>query len=286
MRASEARRALPRSHGVASARKGLLARVGLPAWLAALLLAGPATARDLVLVQAGELPIILTAPHGGRSDVPGCDLRTPVGPRFVTGSDFNTDILVQEIAAEVKRLTGRQPYLVMAKFHRRFIDANRRADEGYGSPGCKDDYEFYHATIRAFIDELRGKYPRAMLFDVHGQSAYPDSILRGTHYGTAVKALLAHAGAPGITGPDSVFGRFAAMGYRIVPPNDTSPTDKVEVPEFAGGYTVARYGSNRDDGIDAMQLEFGRDLRERHSVHKTARDTAAAIAAFYERHLK
>ena len=253
---------------------------------ASALFAGHAPARDLVLVQAGELPVILTAPHGGRADVPGCDLRTPVGPRFVTGSDFNTDVLVQEIAAEVKRLTGRQPYLVMAKFHRRFIDANRRPDEAYGAPGCKDDYDFYHATIRGFVDEVRGKYPRAMLFDVHGQSAYPDSIVRGTQHGRTVKALLAHAGAPGLTGPDSIFGRFAAMGYGIVPLNDTSPTDRVEAHDYAGGYTVIVYGSHRADRIDTMQLEFGRNLREKHAVQKTARDTAAAIAAFYERHLK
>jgi N-formylglutamate amidohydrolase len=250
------------------------------------LLAGQVSARDLVLVQAGELPVILTAPHGGRADVPGCDLRTPVGTRFVTGSDFNTDVLVQEIAAEVKRLTGRQPYLVMAKFHRRFIDANRRPDEGYGSPGCQADYDFYHSAIRGFVDEVRGKYPRAMLFDVHGQSAYPDSIVRGTQHGRTVKTLLAHAGAPGLTGPDSVFGRFAAMGYAIVPANDTSPADRVEAPDYAGGYTVVSYGSHKSDGIDAMQLEFGRNLRERHALQKTARDTAAAIAAFYERHLK
>ena len=255
-------------------------------WLAGAVDASPVSARDLVLIRAGELPVILTAPHGGRAAVPGCELRTPVGPRFVTGSDFNTDLLVQEIAEEVKRLTGKQPYLVMAKFHRRFIDANRRADEGYGSPGCKADYDYYHATIRGFVDEVRRKYPRAMLFDVHGQAVYPDSILRGTQDGRTVKTLLAHAGAPGLTGPDSVFGRFAAMGYGIVPANDTAPTDRVEAPDYGGGYTVILYGSHRADGIDTMQLEFGRNLREKHAVQKTARDTAAAIAAFYERYLK
>jgi N-formylglutamate amidohydrolase len=213
-------------------------------------------------------------------------VRTPVGSRFVTGSDFNTDVLVQEIAAELKHLTGRQPYLVMAKFHRRFIDANRRADEGYGSPGCRADYDFYHAAIRGFVDEVRARHPRAMLFDIHGQSTYPDSVVRGTQHGGTVKNLLAHAGAAAITGPDSVFGRFAALGYRIVPSNEISPTDRVEAPEYAGGYTVVVYGSERADGIDSMQLEFGRELRERHAVRKTARDTAAAIAAFYERYLK
>src|SRR5436189_60074 len=106
-------------------------------FLLALALAGQAFASDLVHVEAGELPIILTAPHGGRQDVPGCDTRTPVGSRFVVYTDVNTDILAVQIAAELKRLTGKQPYLVIAKFHRRYIDANRVSDEAFASPGCK-----------------------------------------------------------------------------------------------------------------------------------------------------
>jgi len=255
-------------------------------WLMTLLLVGTAHARDLVQVQTGDMPVILTAPHGGRLDVPGCELRTAAGSRFVTGMDYNTEVLALDIAAALKRLTGRQPYLVLAKFHRKFIDANRRADEAYASPGCQADYERYHAAIRRLVDELRVKYAHAMLFDVHGQSAYPDSILRGTHHGIAVKNLLARAGARALTGPDSVFGQFAAMGYRILPPNSFSPTDRVEPPGYTGGHTVALYGSHHPDGIDAMQLEFGRDLRADAVIGKTAQDAAQAIAAFYDRYLK
>ncbi len=255
-------------------------------WLATLLLSGVACARDLIAVESGDMPVLLTAPHGGRQDVPGCALRTPAGKRFVTGADYNTDTLARDIAGDLKRLTGRQPYLVIARFHRRFIDANRPADEAYAAPGCQADYEFYHAAIRRVVDELRGKYGHAILFDVHGQSAYPDAILRGTHHGTTVRSLLARAGAPALTGPDSIFGQFSAMGYRILPPISASPTDRVEPPGYTGGYTVALYGSQHADGVDAMQLEFGRDLRNDAVVGKTARDAATAIAALYERYLK
>jgi len=34
--------------------------------------------------------------------------------------DFNTDVLTQHIAAEPGRLTGKRPYVVIAKFHRSF----------------------------------------------------------------------------------------------------------------------------------------------------------------------
>lgn len=261
-------------------------RLLLTATFAALLGTAIARASDLILVEAGELPVILTAPHDGEQDVPGCAVRTPVGTRFVNRPDQHTDILARGIADELKRLTGKLPYLVTARFHRKFIDANRRADEAYGDPGCAAVYDAYHATIRRLISEIRAKHPRAMLFDIHGQAAYPDSILRGTHYGSAVSRLLARAGAPAINGPDSVFGRFAAMGYHIVPSNDTAPTDRVEAKGYTGGHTVALYGSNHQDGIDAMQLEFGRSLRAQTLIATTARDTAQAIAAFYERYLK
>lgn len=261
-------------------------RLLLAMLLATLPAAVHAQTSELLHAETGELPVILTAPHGGVQAVPGCGERTAIGSRFVTGPDYNTDRLARGIADELKRLTGKAPYLVIARFHRKYIDANRSAGEAYGSPGCAADYEAYHAAIRRLIDEMRAKYPRAMLFDIHGQVAFRESILRGTRYGSTVKALLARAGAPAVTGPDSVFGRFAAMGYTIVPANDAAPTDRVEAKNYTGGHTVEIYGSNRADGIDAMQLEFGRDLREGTTLDKTAKDTAQAIAVFYERFLK
>jgi len=251
-----------------------------------LLSCGGALARELVEVERGELPVIITAPHGGRSNVPGCDLRTPIGSRFVTSADFNTDVLARGIAKELARLTGKKPYLVIARFHRKFIDANRSAEEAYGSAGCEADYEHYHSVIRGFVDDARAKYQHAMLFDVHGQSAFRDSVLRGTRHGATVTRLLARAGPPAVTGPDSVFGLFAAMGYAIVPALDTSPLDRVEARNYSGGHTVDLYGSHRTDGVDAMQLEFGRNLRGNDVIEQTARDTARAIQAFHERYLK
>ena len=59
-------------------------RLLLIATFAALLGTAAAGASDLVIVESGELPIILTASHGGGQDVPGCAVRTPVGSRFST----------------------------------------------------------------------------------------------------------------------------------------------------------------------------------------------------------
>lgn len=246
-------------------------------------LAGPSAAVDAV---RGSLPLILTAPHGGADSLPGCEERVPAGVRFVNRPDAHTERLTRLIADELRIITGHAPYLVIARFHRKYIDANRHPEEAYGDPGCAAAYAAYHAAIRTYLDEIRGQFRHAMLFDIHGQAAYRDAILRGTRHGVTVQALLSRAGAAAINGPDSIFGRFKAQGYRIVPDLDSPPTNRVEAKNYIGGHTVEIYGSHRSDGIDAMQLEYGLDLRNSATIEATARASAQAIAAFYERFLK
>lgn len=257
--------------------------------LLALLLCLPAAAglaASPVLVEPGELPVILAAPHGGELPVPGCGERGAAGARFVNRPDLRTDRLARGIADELRHLTGRSPYLVIANFHRKYIDANRPPAEAYDGAGCAATYDAYHAALRNQVAEVRARFPHAMLFDLHGQTAFRDAVLRGTRQGRTVQALLARAGATAITGPDSVFGRLAALGYTVVPANNLAPTEPAEAKNYTGGHTVDLYGSHRADGIDAIQLEYGLDLRESAVIDRTARDTAQAIAAFHARFLR
>jgi hypothetical protein len=58
---------------------------------------------DLVLTQVGTLPIILTAPHGGRDAISGIPPRNIEGKarggsKYEIGTDRETDVLVQAIA--------------------------------------------------------------------------------------------------------------------------------------------------------------------------------------------
>jgi len=80
---------------------------------------------------------------------------------FVKGGDFNTDILAQGIAAEIQELTGKAPYLVLAKFERKYIDANRPPEIGLDNPKARPYYDYYHNAVRRFIGEIRGKYSAA-----------------------------------------------------------------------------------------------------------------------------
>jgi N-formylglutamate amidohydrolase len=245
---------------------------------------------DLVLLRQGTLPIILTVPHGGREAIPGVAQRDtlgkPSGGRgFVTVTDTNTDRLALGIAAEIRALTGKEPYLVMAKFGRKFIDPNRPPEVAVDSPAARPYYDYYHQAVRRFIDEVRAKYPAGLLVDVHGQKKDPTVVMRGTQNGRTVARLIERAGVPAVTGSNGIFGGLAANGLDVSPGNDVAPEGTAENRGYSGGYTVGTYSQNAD-GIDAVQMEFGTKYRQDGGLDLAARATGKALVAFHDAYLK
>jgi hypothetical protein len=247
---------------------------------------------DLILVRRGTLPIIVTAPHGGREAIPAVEPRrtegTTSGPwgGVYKGGDPNTDRLAQGIAAEITKLTGKDPYLVVVKFLRKYIDANRPPELALEDPRARPYYDYYHQSIRRFVDDVRRTYPAGLLIDVHGQTKDPEVVMRGTLNGRGVERLLRRAGVDAVTGPQGVFGQLETNGFKVFPGNDVPPQGHSEDAGFNGGYTVFTYGSHNRSGIDALSMEFGTRYRQQAAVDKSARAAANAIAAFYETYLR
>src|SRR5579884_4228768 len=97
---------------------------------------------DLVATQEGELPVILSAPHGGLRPIPGVPERKgdglAKGPSgFFTGRDTGTEELALQIARAIEAKMGKKPYYVIARFHRKYIDANRPPEIAYESPKAR-----------------------------------------------------------------------------------------------------------------------------------------------------
>lgn len=236
-------------------------------------------------VRKGTMPVIISAPHGGTADLPGVPPRRGVGMPtgsngFYTGRDPGTEELAAMLAVEVFLKTGKRPYLVAAKFHRRYIDANRPAEIGYESPKAKPTYDAYHDTLTAFCKEVQKKHGRGLLVDVHNQASFPDQVLRGTHDGKTVGLLRQRFGEKAHTGPESFFGMLGKAGFKTYP----AKLDGKEHAEFNGGYIVKTYGSG-DFGMDAMQLEFGWMLTTPTSAPDTAAKVADVIDQFHKLYL-
>jgi N-formylglutamate amidohydrolase len=237
--------------------------------------AGP---ESLVISRSGNLPILLTAPHGGTERVAD----VPARRHGVTTTDARTSELTLAVAKRIEEALGAEPYVVAARFKRQYIDANRAETEALESPAAKPAYAAYHDRIRAFVSEIRRRFPQGgLLLDIHGQSDDPGVVHRGTKDGATVAALIRRGGEAALTGPQSVFGALQSRGYQVFPPN-TPLGDPREFRKLNGGYTVQTYGSGRPDGIDAIQVEVGRDLR---TDPKFTGALAEAIVVFYRAYL-
>jgi N-formylglutamate amidohydrolase len=250
---------------------------------------------ELVLVQQGGLPVILTAPHGGREPLSWLEPRHPANKNnpafkawggFGLSGDANTDVLAMRLADQIRALTGRSPYLVMARFTRQYVDANRPAALAYDDPRAKPYYDYYHASIRRFVDEVRGRFSTGILIDIHGQARDPGVVMRGTLNGRAVSRLLHRAGYAAIIGANGLFGRLEANGFKVFPANNVPPAGTSEDAGFKGGYTVWLYGSHTDRGIDSVQFEFGSAYRQQTVLDTTARNAAKAITEFWQAFLR
>ena len=228
----------------------------------------------LVFVRAGDIPIVLSAPHGGRRAIPDVPERKADGEKqFVTTRDDNTAELTMKLADELERSLHGKPFVVVAHFERKYLDVNRPAADAYEVDAAKLVYEQYHAALRQSCRTIRERWPHGLLLDIHGQATEPDKIIRGTANGDTVRLLIERHSRAAVIGPRSLFGALQEAGIPVLPKLET---DDREV-KFNGGHIVRTYGRHREGGLDAIQLELGTDFRKKAKLDETARNLSDAV---------
>lgn len=238
---------------------------------------------DLVLVKAGDLPIILTSPHGGSDSIPGVAVRQGKGVNmFKSMSDAFTIQLTEKIADALEVRTGKRPYVVIARFHRKYLDANRRPRDAYESPEAEAVYNEYHKAIADARSQVINRWGRGVLFDIHGQAEESKTIYRGTQNGKTTTHLNSRFGSEALIGETSMFGLLSKQGLQVIPSVGSTES---EHPSFNGGYTVITHGSSSGGTVDAIQLELGQELRALAGNVETANKVANAIQEFSSKYL-
>ena len=258
----------------------LILRRRFAGWLGGLALApGLARAYDaagMVVSSTGALPLILTVPHDG-AEFLGL---VPVRKTGALVRDIGTRELAERVADRLEARTGKRPYLVVARFSRKYLDANRPEAQAMESADALPAYRAYHDTIGRFVAQVKAAFPGgALLLDVHGQGQEPGTTFRGTRAGLTATSLLGRFGPAALQGEHSIIGVLAAKGYTVHPAPGTASLQ--EDPRYAGGYTVFHYGSQNPQGIDAIQFEFGKQHRDNARLPD---DLAEALIVFMTRH--
>lgn len=275
----------------------LLMLAALPAPAAAETRATPLHAR------AGDLPILLCAPHDGPLALRGLPRRENRDGRqdFRHLRDLHTRALLFAVAAEIRRLTGREPYLVVNYLDRGFMDPNREPHRGaYEHALGEAAWHAYHGAIAGFRREIVRRFGAGALVDLHGHVSEPADLYLGTRGGLTVGAASQpKARARLLRGPASLPARLARAGYalpdfaRVVrtdQPGKTRLPRPVVVPlpagnpaHLDGGATVTLHGAHRPHGLAAWQVEVHRRIRfDPRARARFARALAAALVAGLE----
>ena len=228
--------------------------------------------KNYIEYVAGDLPVIISSPHGGflkPSEIPN---RT----WGVLGSDTGSQEKTFEVANYLKKITGRQPHLIINRLHRSKLDANREIKEAaQGSKWSEQAWTEYHQFIGAARDWVTKRCGGGHYFDFHTNAHSAkwvelghlltssdldrsDTALNDSSYinKSSMQTLGGTAGVnfPEIVrGPSSLGGLLISRGYKAVPsPKYPHPNGQGF---FSGGYNTSRHGSKSGGVIDGTQVE-------------------------------
>ncbi len=252
----------------------------------------------------GNLPLVLTAPHGGYLEPADIPTRT-IG---TTVQDRNTKELSLAIREAVFDLTGGYPHVIISNLHRRKLDPNREIVEAaQGNP----DAERAWWEFQIFADEageiVEREFGEGLNLDIHGHGhdiprvelgyllsrtdlAQTDEILSGQSYisKSSVRAVASKAGASLaeiIRGETSLGALLEIRGFPCVP-SKLQPNPGQD-DYFTGGYNTVRHGSSSGGSISAIQLEHNfPGLRDEPANREAyAEALAEALVEYYEAHM-
>jgi hypothetical protein len=218
---------------------------------------------------------------------------TPEGCQFNPLRDLQTAFITQSVAQKILDLTGLSPYVVMASFDRKFIDANRPRSPvncAFTDPDARPFYEEYHNRIADYVNQIRVQNGnRGFLFDIHGKVEIPEDpadVYLGTDNGGSLlpgfdrASIFMRHGLQGLlksarheTGPAPA----PVFQYRLSPADAAAPENS----SVDGGFTVRRYGVF----INSIQIEIADTIRDFEQQRLfLIEDLAFSIINFVRRH--
>ncbi|MFK7750201.1 MAG: immunoglobulin-like domain-containing protein [Kordia sp.] len=136
--------------------------------------------RNYIEYIPGNLPIIISAPHGGVQQsgqtiggifYPDNDSSLPDRSCGTNERDDNTDILVREIQKEIFELTGCYAHVIINNLHRSKLDPNREINEATcGNANAADHWNAFHGYIDQASASIEANWGKGLYIDLHGQS--------------------------------------------------------------------------------------------------------------------
>lgn len=226
----------------------------------------------------GNIPIILSIPHGGDISPSEISNRT----YGVTVTDSNTIELGMAISNYLFSNYSIRPYIVVNNLKRTKLDANRdKTEAAQGNIFAERAFDEFHYYISSARDEIIKNFNTGLLFDIHGHGANPDGfvdlrtwigyLLSGSELDssdgyldqninideTSIYSMINSSDeslSNLIRGPNSLGSIFERNNYTALPSSESPGPEGMRY--FSGGFNTFLYGTNKNFNFSAIQLEF------------------------------
>ena len=222
---------------------------------------------------AGNLPLIISAPHGGTLK----PAEVPDRKQGTFDTDTNTEELARAIYQGFHERLGGYPHVIICRLVRTKVDCNRDLAEGAGDdPGAQQAWKDFQQFIQVAKSNVLAGTGKGFYIDLHGQShpikrielgysltahqlTNADAVLNepGFAHGSTVRTLARRSGLPLselVRGTNSLGAMLAARDYPAVP-SPAMPDPGARNPFFGGGPNARRHGSANGGTIDGVQME-------------------------------
>ena len=248
----------------------------------------------------GDIPLILSAPHGGEFKPSDIENRTS---GVFDMDDFTAELTV-EIIKEFQNSIGKTPYAVIADISRVKVDLNRKENEAFEDINAKKVYDQFHSFIQDSEKIIDEKYGKGLYIDIHGQShpkgylefgyllvndilKHSDDLLKTYKNTTSIKTLSKFSNdsfLEQLKGANSMGTLMCDEGYDSIPSKKIPYA--VDDNYFEGAYDTIRYGSYQGGNISGIQIEFPyKDIRDsEENIKKCAKSFVKTIIKFMEIH--
>lgn len=240
----------------------------------------PFNPQEYVDFESGNIPLILSVPHGG--DLKPSEIITRTCNDAVSVMDEFTIELAQAIMDEFAK-NGQRPYLIVNKMHRSKLDANRnREDAACGDKNAQAVWDLFHGKIENSMDEINTRFQKGLFIDLHGHGnpkqrvelgyllyedelAQPDATLNSlallevSSIQNLAKDNVAGALHAALLKGENAFGSLLVQTGFAAVPSSMDPAPMASDNYFSGGYNTANYSSYNGGTIDGIQVECNRN---------------------------
>jgi hypothetical protein len=235
---------------------------------------------DFVEYVVGNLPVVISVPHGGY-------LKPPTIPDRVLGTAGHQDTYTQELAREIIELfekqTGKIPHVIINRLHRDKLDANRELfDAAQDDPSATDAWNEFHNFVDTAENRVQEKFGKGLYIDLHGHrhdwqvielgyllvnnqlnmsdqeldaSMPPSTTSVGVLGGKQQNPL-----SQVVRGSRSLGAALEHEGFPSVPsPAHPNPNNR---PYFSGGYNLEQHSAFSGRKMIGIQVELPTGIRD------------------------